>query len=396
MAQERSRRLRVLLVGTFDREHSRNRTIRRQLERAGYDVRDCRVELWGPVRYSKLRSDRLRTAARAALAYLRLIARSVVARRPDAVLMLYPGHLDVLVLAPIWRARRVPVVFDPLISLRDTIVVDRKMHEASSLVGRLSLLVDRWSFRLANLVLTDTPEVADHYCELTGVPRSRFEVLWPGVNEAVFSPPSSTPGDPTRVLFYGSFIALHGVDTIVRAARLLMDRGVTVRIIGTGQERWAVEEIIALEGITNVELVGTVPLEELPGEIRAAGICLGIFGTSSKAARVVPFKVFECLAMGRPVVTGDTAAVRGALDGAVWTVPTGDPEALAQRIAELIDDPQARAALARAGHERYQSRFGEAALAELLAGMLASVLRLPFPDQPAGGQRAEPERRSQM
>src|SRR6478609_1643988 len=101
MAEQQARRLRILLVGTFDPEHSRNRTIRRQLERAGCDVRDCRVELWGPVRYSKLGSDRLRTSARAALAYLRLIARSLVMRRPDAVMMLYPGHFDVLVLAPI-------------------------------------------------------------------------------------------------------------------------------------------------------------------------------------------------------------------------------------------------------------------------------------------------------
>ena len=43
-----------------------------------------------------------------------------------------------------------------------------------------------------------------------------------------------------------------------------------------------------------------MPLEDLHGEICAAGICLGIFGTSAKADRVVPFKVFECLAMGRP------------------------------------------------------------------------------------------------
>ena len=126
------------------------------------------IELWGPVRYSKLRGDRVRTATGAAAAYARLIARSLVARRPDAVMMLYPGHLDVLALAPIWRARRVPVIFDPLISLHDTIVVDRKMDPASPLIGRLSLLVDRWSFRLSSLVLADTPQVADHYAELTG------------------------------------------------------------------------------------------------------------------------------------------------------------------------------------------------------------------------------------
>lgn len=374
MVPQRSRALRVLFVGTFDRDHSRNRTIRGLLERSGHDVRDCRVELWGPVRYSKLGGDRLATAWRAAVAYGRLVVRSAVARRPDVVMMMYPGHLDVLLLAPIWRLRRVPVVFDPLISLRDTIVVDRQMHGADSMIGRLSLLVDRWSFRLANLVLADTPQVAEHYCELTGISPRRVAVLWPGANEAVFTPPVDDAGDACRILFYGSFIALHGVETIVRAARLLEDRGVIVRVVGSGQERDAVEAIVDREGITNVELVGTVPLEQLPREIRAAGICLGIFGTSAKADRVIPFKVFEYLAMGRPVVTGDTAAVRAALDGAVVATPPGDPVALADALRDLIDDPQRRAALARAGHERYVAAFDERALAALLDAELARVI----------------------
>jgi glycosyltransferase involved in cell wall biosynthesis len=374
MTADRTGRLRVLLVGTFDRDHSRNRTIRGLLERAGHDVEDCRVELWGPVRYSKLGGDRLGTAWRAAVAYGRLVIRSFVTPKPDAVMMLYPGHLDVLVLAPIWRARRVPVVFDPLISLRDTIVVDRKMHDASSMVGRVSLLIDRWSFRLSDRVLADTPQVADHYTELTGLDRRRLAVLWPGANEAVFGPPASGPGDPDRVLFYGSFIALHGIETIVRAAGLLEGSGITVRIIGNGQEREAVEEIVRREQIGNVELVGTVPLEDLPDEIRAAGICLGIFGTSAKADRVVPFKVFEYLAMGRPVVTGDTSAVRAALDGVVATVPPGDPEALAAAIRALRDDPEARGALARAGHARYRARYDELALSGLLDRELRAVI----------------------
>ena len=48
---------------------------------------------------------------------------------------------------------------------------------------------------------------------------------------------------------------------------------------------------------------------------------------------------------GAPVVTGDTVAVRAVLDGAVATVPPGDADALADQIAALADDPEARAAL---------------------------------------------------
>jgi hypothetical protein len=55
----------------------------------------------------------------------------------------------------------------------------------------------------------------------------------------------------------------------------------------------------------NVETIERVPLEQLPNEIAAATICLGVFGTSDKAHWVAPHKVFECAAVGRPIITGE-------------------------------------------------------------------------------------------
>ena len=124
---------------------------------------------------------------------------------------------------------------------------------------------------------------------------------------------------------------------------------------------------------SNVELPGRVPLQEMPREIAAASLCLGIFGTSAKAARVVPNKVFECLAVGRPIVTADTPAIRDALQGQVAVVPAGAPEALAREIRALLADPTRLATLAAAGHERYRRDYSEEALGKLLAGYVEAL-----------------------
>ena len=67
---------------------------------------------------------------------------------------------------------------------------------------------------------------------------------------------------------------------------------------------------------------------------------LGVFGRTAKAKRVVPNKVYQGLAMARPVITADSPAVREffAPGEHLHTVPAGDPEALADAVVELAED----------------------------------------------------------
>jgi glycosyltransferase involved in cell wall biosynthesis len=190
----------------------------------------------------------------------------------------------------------------------------------------------------------------------------------------VFRPQPDVAPTPNLVVFHGTFVPLQGLTTIVQAAKLLERDGIRFRIIGDGQERQAVQALAGELGAGNVEFPGRVPLQEMPREIAAASLCLGIFGTSAKAGRVVPNKVFECLAVGRPIVTADTPAIRDALAGQVAVVPAGDPEALAGEIRTLLDDPVRLASLGAAGHDRYVRDYSEAALGRLLAGYIEGLV----------------------
>src|SRR5207237_8229654 len=106
----------------------------------------------------------------------------------------------------------------------------------------------------------------------------------------------------------------------------------------------------------NVDWTAWLPYEQLPAVLRGSRGALGIFGTTAKAARVIPNKAFQALACGTPLVTADTPAARELLengDGALL-VPAGEPEALAAALRRLAADEDLARRLSaggRAAHE---------------------------------------------
>jgi glycosyltransferase involved in cell wall biosynthesis len=345
------------------------------LAAAGHEVRTCQLDLWGSERYEIPNRSKASLIARGVATYCKLVWRFLRAAPADIVLVLYPGWFDMLVLAPLARLRRMPVLFDPFISLYDTIVSDRKLASSSSLLGRMSRRVDRLSLRWATRVLADTPSHADFYAELAKIPRSRIGVVWLGAQDGVFYPRPALEARDDVVLFYGTFIALQGIDTIIRAAKLLDEDGIVVRIVGSGQEQANVDRLIEELRPRSVEVVGRIPQTQIPDEIARAALCLGVFGTSEKAHRVVPNKVFECAAVGSAIISGDTEALRSAFSpDEVAMVPTGDPDALAKEIRRLLGEPKERKRRATAARDRYVQRFRAEHLTCLLDRQIRLVL----------------------
>jgi glycosyltransferase involved in cell wall biosynthesis len=371
--------LRVLVAGTFDPAFARNRVIIALLRRGDFDVEVLQRPLWGTKRYALIDQPKTGLALRAVRAYAGLLWGLLRAERPALLVVLYPGYFDMPLVAAIARLRGIPILFDTFISLHDTVVGDRALRRADSFAGRATRFVDKLACRLADLVLVDTPPQAAFFAELTGVEQDRFRVLWLGAQEDVFYPRDEILPEAKRVLFHGTFIRLQGLDIVVRAAKLLDGSGIHFRVIGDGQERPAIEQLARELEVENVVFTGLVPLGQIPAEIASASLCLGVFGTSSKARRVVPNKVFECLAVGRPVVTADTPAVRAAFDGEVALVPAGDAGALATSIRELLADHDRLAALAAEGHARFERSYSEAALSRALSEWVVNLA--------AGGRR---------
>ena len=238
----------------------------------------------------------------------------------------------------------------------ETLVEDRRRFRPDSLPAKALAAVDRRALRAADLVVADTEANADDLARRARIPHKNVAVCFVGVEERVFKP-GWQRRDPFVALFVGKLIPLHGIETVLEAARRAPE--ISFRVVGRGQQ-----EAELADRPANVEWVPWVAYEHLPAEIHASGCALGIFGTSAKANRVIPNKVFQALACGTPVITADTQGARELLaDGvSALLVPPGDPEGLAAAIRRLAADGPLAERIAARGHTVYSEQASEAVL----------------------------------
>jgi glycosyltransferase involved in cell wall biosynthesis len=344
--------VRILYFGTYERDYPRNTQVISCLRDAGVEVVEHNIPVWDG-REHKLGIGPA-VAAKLGLAELRLL------RRPeasfDAVVVGYPGHLD------LGRARRAagarrPLVFNPLVSLEDTLVSDRGLVSSSSFRARVLRSIDRRAFRAADLVIADTEAHADYFRARFELPPDRVAVCLVGAEDRVFTPGERADDLTFSVLFVGKLIPLHGIETILMAARICEE--IPFSIVGSGQLDPLVEHAPA-----NVRWDRWVEYEQLADLYRGAGCALGIFGLSDKATRVIPNKAYQALATQTALVTSDTPGARELLEDGrdALLVAPGDAEALAAAIRRLAADESLRAAIAERGRATYVARASEAVL----------------------------------
>jgi glycosyltransferase involved in cell wall biosynthesis len=342
--------VRILMFGAFDAEYARNQVLRSGLRRAGVAVDVCRAPLGS------------RSLHRTA----RLVAGFVRRRQPDAILVPEFRHKDVPLARFLADVQGVPLIVDPLVSRYDTKIGDWGSAQPGSFQAAHNRRLDRAAVRFADLVLCDTAAHARYFQRHYRVPVERLAVVPVGYDDAVFRPLPAPPPAPFRVAFYGSFLPLHGIDVIVAAARQLADRDMRFMLIGGGQT-WDLAAAAQRDGLA-LELVPALPPRQLVERLRNVHVVLGIFGQSAKAARVVPNKVYQALALERALVSADSPALREFFVPGehLLGVPAGDPGALAAALWRLRTDAALRDRLARSGAAWVHARFNPEAVARTL------------------------------
>ena len=372
-----SDRVRVLAFGTYDvRTHPRVGVLVEGLRACGDQVREVNVRLGIDTagRVAMLRQPwRLPLLAlRLARCWTVLTVRGLRERRrqrPDAVLVGYLGHFDVLLARLLFR--RAVLVLDHLVFAADT-AADRGV--AGSWRVRLLARLDRLALTAADVVVVDTEEngrlVPADLAERVVVVPVGAPATWFAAGDAAGP---RDDADPLRVVFFGLFTPLQGTPAIGAAIGLLAgDPRVRVTMVGRGQDRAEAQRLAA--GNPRVEWLDWVPAARLPELVARHDVCLGILGTGAKARRVVPNKVYQGAAAGCAVITSDTPPQRSALGDAAVFVPPGDAAGLAAVLGELAGDSSALEKLRGAARDRAGERFTARAVVGTLRCRLHTVL----------------------
>jgi glycosyltransferase involved in cell wall biosynthesis len=222
---------------------------------------------------------------------------------------------------------------------------------------RLLRFLEKISTRYAQHVIVVCNNQGRRVQESNGLPAGKVTVVPNVPDETIFTPqPITVQKDPQhfRLITHGTLLKRQGVQTLIRAVPLLLDDipELKVDILGDGDYRPELEKLAGDLGLQPyINFAGSVYPREVPAYIAQAdvGVVAHLFDL------MLPHKVFEYLAMSKPIVAADHSHLRDNFDGDTMLFYQPDNERdLAHRVLELYRSKEKRDSLSTHAQQVYQ------------------------------------------
>ena len=331
--------MRVLYFGFYDPDYARNRILIKGLKANNIEVLECRDDSHGLKKFFRLYKKH-----------------RAFKGKYDAMVVGFLGHAAMPLAKMVSSG---PIIFDAFISLYESNVFDRRSVRPKSVKAFYYWFLDWLSMKLADVILFDTQEQIKYASREFKADKGKFRRIFVGTDDSVFHPREVMDANRSdglfTVYFHGSFIPLQGVDCIVKAAKLLEGEKIRFIVLGDGQTYPETKKLADELKLESLDFISRVGYDKLPDHINKADICLGIFGRTPKAGKVIPNKVYECAAMKKPIVTADTPAIRELFDDEDMVLIEPSPEKLASAILKLRDDPVLRNSISDKAYDKVKS-----------------------------------------
>jgi glycosyltransferase involved in cell wall biosynthesis len=276
-----------------------------------------------------------------------------------------PDFLVFAALVPKLRGARVILdLHDPMPELMESIYKlpanDWKVH--------FLCLLERWSIGFSDLALTPNVTFKNLFVSRSCLPE-KIHVVMNSPQQEIFGPERYPPGKypvnvaaEFRVMHHGSIVHRHGVDLLVEAVAQLRPKipGIQLHIYGTSTS--FLKAILALAGRLGIADIVFYHGAKTQVEIAEAILSCHVGVVPNRRSAFIeinfPTRIFEYLAMLRPVIVPDTRGIRDYFDPKqILFFETNNVDDLGARIHWVWSHPTETAEAVRAGNEIYQKHL---------------------------------------
>ena len=262
------------------------------------------------------------------------------------------------------------------------LVVAFRGADTTKYVARRGPRVYARTFRQARLLLPVCDFLGRRLVEL-GAPPERVVVHRTGIDLRRWPYREREPSRDgrLRVVTVGRLVEKKGIEHVVRAVRILVDRGVDVeyRILGDGPLRDPLTALAAELGVADhVTLHGRHRQEQVRGGLEGADVLVAASVTAADGDEEgIPNVLKEAMAVGLPVVGTRHAGIPELIEDGVsgFLVPERNEAALADALQRLAREPGRWAAMGRAGRAKIEMEYDIDRLNDRLAGFLENLIR---------------------
>lgn len=301
--------------------------------------------------------------------------------RPDIIVATSPQFFCALAGFFVSRIRSVPWALEIRDLWPETIITVGAINN-NTILACLSKM-EKFIYRNADIIVSVTESFVSHIENRGG--RGKVAVIKNSVDLDLFDTDVSDAGLRQQYGLDGRFVPAyvgthgmcHGLDTLLDAAQKLAHRpDIAFLMVGDGAEKKRLQARRDELGLTNVIMLDQQPKEMMPRIWSVCDASLVLLRKTELFTKVIPSKIFESMAMGKPIILG----VRGeSLElvedaGAGIGIEPENADELAAAICRLADDRALHQRMAASGQAYVREHFDRRKLAAQFLDLLEGVV----------------------
>jgi glycosyltransferase involved in cell wall biosynthesis len=304
--------------------------------------------------------------------------------RCDVVLSTSPQFFNGLAGYVVSRLKRLPWILEIRDLWPESIVAVGAITNRP--VIRVLEWLERFAYRKASHLVVVTDAFKAHMVK-RGIPADKVTVIKNGADLSLYKEPLHGHQHLARELgvdgkFVASYFGTHGMahhlETVLEAAEELRDhKDIVFLLVGDGAERKRLMEMRDEMDLSNVIMLDQQPKEKMPELWSLSNVSLVLLKKSELFKTVLPSKIFESLAMGKPVilgVEGESADLVTSSGGGIC-IPPEDAKELAGQVLKLQGDPALCRKLGSSGRGYVTAHFDRQVLARRYTDVMRLVCR---------------------